>query len=150
MNNKYTKPFTALVFTTQTTLPQLGAHVGHVAQDLYREAAALNLLPTGPIHWNYVGVDGKPDTVFTLDIVLPVQGQEVTSDRFAFQTILPFKCISLVHEGPWEELPQVYGKAMSFIHSQGLQLSGANRELYLMMDFENGANNVTEVQIGVL
>ena len=146
---KDTKPFNALVFTTQTTLPQLGEHVGHVAKDIYREAARLDIMPTGPIQWNYYGIDGKPETVFTLEIVLPIQEKDVVAQGFEWKQIPAFKCVSLMHEGNWENLPQTYDKAISHICDNGFTMTTECRERYIVMDFENGENNVTEIQIGI-
>jgi effector-binding domain-containing protein len=149
MTIKETKTFNALVFTIQTTLPQLGEHVGHVAKDIYREAARSECMPTGPIQWNYQGIDGKPDTVFTLEIVLPIQEKNVEARGFKWKRISGFKCLSLMHEGSWEELPKSYEKVMEYLAAKGLTTTTECREKYLSMDFENGENNLTEIQIGI-
>jgi effector-binding domain-containing protein len=149
MTIKDTKPFNALFFSTHTTLPQLGEHVGHVAKEIYREAARLDIMPTGPIQWNYYGIDGKPETVFKLEIVLPIQEKNVEARVFEWKQIPSFKCVSLLHEGKWENLPEVYDKAISHICDSGFTITTECRERYIVMDFENGENNVTEIQIGI-
>jgi effector-binding domain-containing protein len=149
MTIKNTPPFNALVFSTQCTLPQLGEHVGHVAKDMYQEAARIGVMPTGPIQWNYYGIDGKPETVFTLEIVLPIQEKNVVAEGFEWKQIPSFKCVSVIHEGPWANLPQAYQKAIGELYANGLSMTKDCREIYINMDFENQENNVTQIQIGI-
>ncbi len=147
---KETKPFNALVFRIETTLPQLRQYVGHVAKDLYREAARLELTVTGPICWTYYGIDGKPDTVFTLEIALPVQEKEVVAQGFEWQRMDSFRCVETRLEGSWEQLPQTYAELMNHLKANGLTMINQCRETYVNMDFDNCDNNITEVQLRVM
>ncbi|MFN3382811.1 MAG: GyrI-like domain-containing protein [Runella zeae] len=149
MTIKETFPFNALVFTTMTTLPQLADHVGHVAKAMYQEAARLSVMPTGTIHWKYTGIDGNPSTVFELEILLPIQERNVVAEGFEWKHIPSFKCLSLIHEGDWERMPEAYQKAMDYVAGHQLTMTSECREIYQHMDFEVASHNVTEIQIGL-
>ena len=145
---KETQPFNALTFTTQATLPELSKY-GLLAQKLCSEAERLGIEADGALHWNYFGIDGLPETVFTLEVALPVHEKEAVVQGFESKQIPAIKCLSLVHEGLWENLPQSYGKAMGYLSANGLAMTHECREIYQIIDLEESANNITEIQIGI-
>lgn len=145
---KHVKPINFLYFRQETKVDELYKFIP-VAKDLFREAVAKDLHVTGPVHWHYFGfVD--PAQSFTLEIALPVDRVVADYDGiFHFKRTEPFKCVSLVHEGAWLDIPTSYQKAFQFIEQQKLSAIGVNRELYINSDFEDLTANVTEIQIGV-
>ncbi len=138
-----------LFFTTRTTLKNISQYVGTVAKQLYAVAAKQELLPTGPLQWIYIGADGKPDTLFTLEIALPVDGLPKEESLFLYKELTPFECVTTLHHGAWEHLYETYDRLISDVNANGKKLSGVCREQYLYMDFNEPANNLTEVQIGI-
>lgn len=134
---------------TRTTLKDLGQFVGVVAQQLYDTAAKERLLPTGPLQWIYTGADGRPDTEFTLEIALPVNGRLSTGSGFAQKELPAFECLAVTHQGAWDHLFETYDRAIDELHTRGKQMNGVCREQYVYMDFNEPKNNVTEVMIGV-
>ncbi|GAB3926818.1 GyrI-like domain-containing protein [Larkinella terrae] len=151
MEIKEAKPLTTLAFSTRTTLKDLGPFVRTVARNLYREAVRLDLEVTGPIIWQYEGVDGKPDTVFGLDIVLPIQAvQGEPADGLVFKKLEGWKCAYTEHDGSWDTLVATYGSFMSGLVRGGYQIGSLSREAYVNMDFENPANNVTQIYRQIL
>jgi effector-binding domain-containing protein len=146
MQIKQAKPLTTLAFSTRTTLPELNPFVRNVARQLYREAVRLDLEITGPIVWQYDGVDGKPDTVFQLDIVLPIQvAQGEPADGLVFKKLEGWKCAYTEHDGDWNNLMATYGPFMGGLVQNGYQIGSLSREAYVNVDFENPANNVTQI-----
>ena len=141
-------PVTVLYSSHQTTIKQLGQFVGKVMKDLYLEAVSKSLV-TGPVYWIYHGMDGKPDTLFTLEIALPVQGG-FQSSKFQVKKLLAFKTLAHIHEGPWEQLSATYTQMMEYVESNKIPLKDESRELYFNIDFEIPENNITEVQIGIV
>jgi effector-binding domain-containing protein len=139
-----------LYFTTQTTIPQLSLYVAEVARKLYGEAARQNLLPVGPQQWIYYGLDGSPETIFTLEIALPVDKMPGDNSIFPFKELPSFKCVAAIHRGCWENLSETYQKLYESLHAQGLTANKISRELYLNIDFKNPKNAVTLVQVGVV
>ena len=149
MELKTTPPVKVMFFTTRTSLEELESFVLKVAEQLYAEIARQKLIPTGPQYWTYHGLDGKPDTVFTLEICVPVSKAPVEESIFLYKELGTFKCVSILHNGSWDDLAQVYGSAIKNIFAQQKQMNGFCRELYINIDMENPGNNITEVQIGI-
>lgn len=139
---------TVLYSTHQTTLGQLGQYVGTVVKDLYAEAVANDILVSGPAYWIYRGMDGDPDTVFTLEIALPIQGA-IRESRFATKELPAFKAACHTHEKAWTKIPATYAQLMQYIQLNKYKITGEFREIYWNMDFEHPENNLTEVQVGV-
>lgn len=139
-----------LYCTYQTSLLTLHDKIGTVARDLYAEAARQHLLVTGPVYWFYYGADGKPETIFTLEIAIPVSGTPLTNDRFLFNELPSFKCLSLLHTGAWSDLANTYNRLMEKILHDGLVMNGLCREAYINIDFSRDECNLTEVQIGLV
>ena len=148
MTIKTHPPLTVLYSSHQTTIQQLGQFVGTVMRDLYNEAAA-NTVVSGPVYWIYHGMDGKPDTLFTLDIAIPIQGK-YESSRFAIKDLPAFKSLTHTHEGAWEQLYSTYAQMMQHIEANKVPLKDECREMYVNIDFAKPENNITEVQVGIL
>lgn len=149
MEIKSQNAFTALSFSVQTNIAGIFQYVRVKAAELYKDAVANNLEVTGPVYWIYTGMDGHPDTIFNLDIVVPVTAPEAYSGKFTIKTIPALKSLAAAHVGSWEKLPETYHKLFMETGKQNLSPNGICREVYLHMDFNNYENNLTEVQVGV-
>lgn len=143
-------PMTVLFIAHQTSLSGLGNFAGKAVKELYRYVADLDLLVCGPQYWFYYGVDGRPDTKFTLEVALPVHGNIPTALLPYFKELPSLKCLSYIHEGPWEELPGVYSKMTSYISEKGLSMNGVYAEAHLNTDMAHPQRNITEVRIGIM
>jgi len=149
MQIKQVKPINFLFFRTEATINDLEKYVA-VARDLFKEAVQQDLTITGPVHWHYFGFNGDETKPFTLEIALPVSGFPQEYDgRFHFKRTEPFKCVSMIHEGNWYEIPKSYGMLMQFIAEHKLIPNAMNREVYVNADFIDPDANVTEIQLGV-
>jgi len=149
MHVKTHPPVTVLYSTHQTNIHQLSEFVGIVLKDLCTEAVQQNALISGAPYWIYHGMDGKPDTIFTLEIAVPVQGA-VKSTRFATKQLPAFKAVTYTHEGSWTSMPQAYGQIMHYIDANKIPMLEECREMYLNIDFQQPENNVTQIQVGVV
>ncbi|GAB4054895.1 GyrI-like domain-containing protein [Spirosoma litoris] len=149
LSAKEIQPFTALTFTTRTTLQTLSQYAPSVAMELYQEASQLNLNITGPIHWIYTDVTGDPTREFQLEIVLPIQQTGDQSDRFSYQVYPAFRCLSYTHTGPWSDFGELYDALFGQFHRDGNQTNGDVREVYSVVDLEHMEKCVTEIQIGL-
>lgn len=141
-------PVTVLYSRHQTTIPQLNQFAGTVVKDLYAEAVRNNALISGAPLWIYHGADGKPDTVFTLDIAIPIQGP-IASSRFAIKELPAFKALTTTHEGAWNTLPGTYQSIMQHIDINKIPITEECREVYLNIDLQQPEYNVTQVQMGI-
>ncbi len=146
---KNVKPINFLFYRTQTTIAELNK-LFWVAPELFQEAVLNKLTITGPIHWHYLGFMGDFSQPFTLEISLPVA--EVLSDydgKFHFKRTEDFKCVTILHEGNWLEIPSSYEKILKFVRKESLQSVAVNREIYINADFNFPEANTTEIQMGV-
>jgi effector-binding domain-containing protein len=147
MTIKSHPPIIVLFSSHKTTIQQLKEFTGTVMRELYKEASATSLV-SGPLYWIYQGMDGKPDTVFTLDIALPIQ-EKYNSSNFAIKELPAFKCLTHVHEGAWQQLHVTYEQMMKHIEANKIPIKDECRELYINIDFNHPENNITEVQVGI-
>jgi len=136
-----------LAGTYRTTLKELH-QFAHVSKELHAEAAGKALI-SGPVYWIYHGTDGKPDTPFTLEIALPIQGF-FNSEIFSIRELPAFKAVVYRHEGAWEQLPSTYEKILEYVEKHKIPIRDECRELYINVDFQQPSNNITEVQVGVV
>ena len=147
---KIVKPINFLFHNVEVVLNDLVNQIP-IAKELFKESVRLDLHPSGPIHWHYFDFTGDPSTPFTLEICLPVTSVPSDYDgKFHFKRTEDFKCVSLIHEGSWQEIPKSYGVIMQYIQLQQLQMGGITRELYINADFNFLDANVTEIQMGVV
>jgi effector-binding domain-containing protein len=148
IQTKEVKPINFLYFRTETKVDQL-VNFLPVGQALIKEAIDLKVWVTGPVHWHYFGfVD--VNAPFTLEVAIPVS--EIPKDYdgvYHFKRTESFRCLSIVHEGAWIDIPQSYGKLMQYIDEHQLQPSAINREVYVNADFTRPEANTTEIQMGI-
>jgi effector-binding domain-containing protein len=149
MEIKTHPPMKVLCSTHQTTIPQLGEFVGTVAQQLYADAVAAGVLVSGTQQWIYYGMDGKNETVFTLEIALPIQG-EIASSRFSVKELPAFTALSHLHEGAWQKMPQTYTAMLQYVEQHKISLTNQSRELYHNVDFAHAENNRVEILMGIV
>lgn len=149
MEVKAISPINFLYFRAETKVSELYRFLP-VGQDLFKEAVTNNLPITGPIHWHYFGFAGDENQTFQLEIALPVgQIPEEYDGKFHFKRTEPFKCVSLLHDGNWLDIPKTYGKAFEFVTKNKLRPNAINREVYINADFKYPEANITEIQIGI-
>jgi effector-binding domain-containing protein len=149
MQIKQVKPINFLFFRTETTVQDLGNFLT-VAQELFKTAVEYNLMITGAVHWHYFDFTGNEHKPFTLEIALPVSDfPEEYDGKFHLKRTEPFKCVSTVHEGGWQQIPSTYGKLVEFITNEKLTPLAVNREIYVNVDFKNPEANTTEIQMGI-
>ncbi len=149
MDIKTHPEMTVLYSSHRTTISGLNEFVGTVAKELYAEAAKNGTLVSGPQYWVYHGMDGNPDTIFTLEISLPFQGT-ITGSKFAVKKLPAFKSLSHNHEGPWEQMTESYGTMLQYIDKHKIPMTDECREMYVNVDFSNPANNRVEIMLGIL
>lgn len=149
MQIKVVKPINFLFFRVETDITGLEKFLP-VGQELFREAVQLKLPITGPVHWHYFEFDGDPSKNFTLEVALPVaEISEEYDGKFHFKRTEAFKCVTEIHEGSWESIPESYGKIMQFMGQNDLKPMPKNREIYVNVDFRHPEANVTEIQVGI-
>jgi len=146
MHIKTYPPLRVLSSIHQTTIAQI-QEFGPVMAELYAEAGRKSFI-NGPLHWIYYGMDGDPETMFTLEIAIPIR-KAFQSSRFKVKELDFFKAITFPHEGPWEQLPGSHAQIMERLAEHHIPVTNECREVFLNINFEQPEKNMTEIQIGV-
>jgi effector-binding domain-containing protein len=149
MENKKVEKTTVLMYSLQSSLASMQKDVADIPNELMAEAQQLGLEIAGPQIWQYTGSDGQPNTKFKLDICIPVKAAKGDPGKFKFATLPEFKCISEMHNGPYNKLGNVYQRIMGEITRKSIPITGTSREIYITCDFVNQENCVTEVQMEI-
>lgn len=145
---KEVKPISFLLHRAETTLGELHKFIP-IAEELFKEAVENDLRITGPIHWHYFGFNGDAAKPFTLEVVLPIAETKSEYDgKFHFKRTELYKCVSVVHDGNWYDMPASYDKIMKVFQEKELQPIGVSREIYINSDFKDPEANSTEIQVG--
>lgn len=133
-----------------TTLNKIHAYVGTIPEELYAEAAKCGLTPAGPQIWQYTGMTTMDmDAEFMLDIALPVNG-DAKPEKFEIKELPEYKCATILHMGSWDNLGTSYQQLIGETAQKGLQITGIFREVYITVDMVDTAENLTEIQAGIL
>ena len=140
-----------LVFSYEkrTTLKNLMQDIGNKPNELTEELQKQSINPTGPQIWTYEGCDGNPDAEFNLSITIPVDKKGTDNEEMKFRELSAYKYVETTHKGSYADFPNVYENLMGDVAKAGLIPNGSSREVYLNCDFENQANCVTEIQVGL-
>jgi effector-binding domain-containing protein len=146
MHIKTYPPLMVLSSIHQTTMSQL-QQFGPVMAELYAVAGRKSFI-NGPLHWIYYGMDGNPDTVFTLEIAIPIR-KAIQSTKFKVKELDFFKAITFPHEGLWEQLPGSHAQIMERLAENNIPVTNECREVFLNINFSQPEKNMTEIQIGV-
>jgi effector-binding domain-containing protein len=149
MEKKNVGKTTVLMYSLKSSLATMTQDVGDITNEMMALVTKLGLEVAGPQIWQYTGSDGQPTTKFTLDICIPVKETKGDPGKFKFATLPEFKCISETQKGPWNKLGNVYQRIMGEITRKSIPMTGISREIYLVCDFANQENCVTEVQMEI-
>ena len=149
IQSKEVKPINFIYYRTETTVNEL-VNLLPVGQELFKEAVRIKIYITGPVHWHYIGITADLTKSFIVEVSVPVAEIPKEYDgSFHFKRTEPFKCVSLIHEGAWTDIPQSYGMLMQYLGEHQLTPVGVNREVYVNADFNYPDANTTEIQFGI-
>lgn len=149
MNKKSTQPIQVLKYSMETTMATFLQDVGEIPCKIEAKITELGLTPTGPHTWVYSGCDGCESKPFHLDICVPIAEKKGDAGIFEFDVLPEFDFVGTEHKGAWSELAKAYEAFVPEVMKNGFTMTGVGREIYLLCDFKNPANCVTEIQIGV-
>jgi len=134
----------------KTSLNTIWEHVRKTPEKIAIEISKAGAKSIGDQIWEYEGADGNAETIFSLKIAFPVETELNENNGCCTMNLDPFKCISHIHKGSWNEFSSVYEKLMVNIIKEGYQITGRCREIYMQCDFDNPENCITEIQVEIL
>lgn len=145
-----THPAMTVIYSShQTSIRELSSLVATAAKALYNRTAAEGLMVAGPVYWIYYGMDGNPETRFTLEIAIPVTGNDKADDIASSKELPSAQYLTTLHRGPWEKLEGTYTSMMEHAKTKNLVVDGVFREIYLNIDLANPENHIMVVQAGL-
>lgn len=148
MNTTQTTTQLAYCKEFETTLNEIGKYVGDVPMQMMETVMKAGGIMAGPQVWQYEGADGNMDTKFQLTIAVPLT-EQVEALKGSTKELEPIECCTIIHNGAWSELKGSYQKVIEEIMTAGKQPGSICREVYHQVDFEEPANNVTEIQMSI-
>jgi DNA-binding transcriptional MerR regulator len=92
--------------------------------------------------------DGK-HTNMEVEVAFPVSRPLPESQRVAVRELPAHTMACLVHHGSYDNFNQAYEALGAWVQTNGYQIVGPVREIYLQYDEKNPANNLTEIQFPV-
>jgi effector-binding domain-containing protein len=150
MEKKKVEKITVIGYSLTTTLNTIADDTSPYSMAIMEKAEELGLEISGPQIWCYKGIDGKPDTRFSLNICVPVKEAIGDAGIFKFEELPAMNCLSEIHKGPWSELGNTYQRMFGEMSRKGMIPAGSNREVYLNCDFGDQQNNITELQVELM
>lgn len=151
LEQKIVQPRTYFFYRTSTTLRKLTGVAEKEVGDLLKEANRLGLESAGPMEFVYFDCSDDLDKPFTLDIALPVKTEATNySQKYAFRTAGPFKCLSTNFYGDLKNIGKEYDAIFIEVIAKKIPVSNEVREVYLNYVEMAAPENVTEIQVGML
>jgi effector-binding domain-containing protein len=97
----------------------------------------------------YDGCDESDETVFTLDIAIPVDGKKDIQAPFIVKETPEFRCASIEYKGGMSGIGEGYMELKRQMSEAGLEPNELSREVYTYFMDGESPENITELQIGI-
>lgn len=149
MEVKTVKPQHVFFHSEITTLKEIQEVAKREIEQMYAEAGQLGLKETGPMQFVYYGCDDNPETKFTLEIAMVVDGKKQNNGKYKFKELEEFTCATTTHHGDINEIGNTYEAFIPKVIQEGKQLSDQMREVYHHWVSPESTENVTEIQLGI-
>ncbi|WP_421919405.1 hypothetical protein [Marinifilum sp.] len=135
----------------RTTFKDLMKNIEDFPKQIVTEAVKAGLHPTGPQCWVYTWESCDMEAEFNLKICLPVAtfGKSFSSNKFKLEKLEKYNHVKKTHLGSWEKLMDSYEILTEEMKAENVTAEQSCRELYINCDFDNPANNITEIQFQV-
>lgn len=150
METKVISPKLLLFKEGKTTLKNIFAYSDSAVKALMKEVTKAGIEPVGPLEFVYYGITDDLDKEFILQIGIPVKEKKAVGESVYYKETLPFKCISYLYKGDVTKISNSYSYLYKEIKIKQLQPKDEVREVYLKWEHLSSANNITEIQIGIL
>lgn len=86
-----------------------------------------------------------------IESCIPIKPTDKTVEGITIRTLPAGRCISLIHQGPYDKLRCSYEKILSYIKEKGLETEIPSREIYIkgpgMIFRGNPQKYLTEIQL---
>jgi len=150
MEIKTIAPILVLSTQVETTLAGMNEAIGDLPQRMAEIIGNAGRQIIGPQIWIYHSADGTPHLPITIQVTFPIDQSFDCPPPFECTDLPPFRCLTGVNRGAWAEVGKVYEELMQEAKMLNQTPNFTSREIYVVCDFDNQANCITEVQLGVV
>lgn len=149
MKVKNVNPTKVFFHSEVTTLKKIHDVAMREIENMYAEAAKIELKEASPMQFVYFGCDENPDTEFTLEIGMVVEEEKPYDGKYKFKDLDGFKCVSTIHNGSINKIGETYEKFMPEVAKNGKRMTNQSREVFHKYIDQDSPENITEIQVGV-
>ena len=138
-----------LFASIRAIMPTYG-HVGQLYEELFKYIFSNGGRPAGPTH--FMSHDGEfKEKDVDIEAGIPIAAAMSGSDRVKVYELPGIEAATTIYRGPYEGIGEAYQALMSWIESNGYQVTGPDRELYLVSpgDTQDPSKYVTEIQFPI-
>jgi effector-binding domain-containing protein len=126
------------------------AFIRRTITPLVEASTDLKIGNAGPPLMSYLGYRGDASQPFTAELAIPARAAaENYKGPFYFRSAGPFKCASVIYQGPVTKVGEAWMALVTQATEAGLKPKGDSREVYLWWEGEDSQNNVIELQLGL-
>jgi len=137
-----------LVASMRGILPAYG-EIGQFYGEIFKYLAKKMIFkPAGPTMFICHDSEYKERDV-DVEACVPIKKSIPGSDKIKVYELPGIEAACTIYKGPLEGISEAYGVLMAWIESNGYQITGPDRELYLTFDAKDASKNVTEIQFPV-
>jgi effector-binding domain-containing protein len=139
-----------LVASIRAVLPTYN-NIGQLYGEIFRYLGEKSVfMPAGPMI--FISHDSSfKERDADVEAAVPINKNITGSDRVKVYELLGIEAASITHKGPHEGVSKAYSTLMAWIGSNGYQVIGPTRQLFLTNPgmVKNPSENVTEIQLPV-
>jgi effector-binding domain-containing protein len=138
------------IASIRDVMPNYG-HVGQLYEELFKHLYSRGGKPAGPTIFISHDTEYKEKDV-DIEAGVPIAKAIPGSDRVKVYELPGIeKAACTIYKGPYENIGEAYSAIMSWTESNGYQITGPDRELYLTSpaDTQDPTQYVTEIQFPV-
>jgi effector-binding domain-containing protein len=150
---KQIPPIPVIARRDRLTIPQISAHSGPAIQSLIETLNRLGVSPAGgAMIYVYHGCNGDPAIEFDLEICLPVDAGLAARVKppIELKSTSPFQCMAVDYVGPMSGIGRAWMELVQAVRAAGRQPTEQSREIYKKWVGFDSAENVTELQQGIV
>ncbi len=132
---------------TQKTMPEV---MGKLMPRVTEAAKAAGIAPpSGPVLLVMNGLAPDPDARFEVEVGFICTPEIKASGDAQVRKLEPFKCVSMVYTGGFENMAKGYQSLFTGIMSNGKMPTMAIRQMVLYFEGESSTNNIMLFQVGI-
>ncbi len=151
MNTSTSQPIQAVSTRIKTTMGTMLKDIGTLPEELMSDLETNHIKTAGPMIFVYRNCSCDTNAPFDLEIAQPVAPGQSYQGKYEASCLEPFTYLERRFSGSLEKLgAEGYEPFIADIQKAGFTLSDQCREVYTAFQGYDSADNITEIQLGVM